>query len=74
MEAPWPVLDPAVVGFLQSIFPSTRNLQCAFETVDECCSLIQSRFPDMVDEDLRNTALHLSLGKRNMQEILNVLG
>ena len=56
MEAPWPVLDPAVVGFLQSIFPSTRNLQCVFETVDDCCSLIQSRFPDMLDEDLRNSA------------------
>ena len=56
MEAPWPVLDPAVVGFLQSIFPSTRNLQCAFDSVDDCCSLIQSRFPDMLDEDLRNSA------------------
>ena len=56
MEAPWPVLDPAVAGFLQSIFPSTRILQCAFETIEDCCSLIQSRFPDMLDEDLRDSA------------------
>ena len=59
MEAPWPVLDPAVVGYLQSIFPSTRNLQCAFDSVEDCCILIPSRFPDMLDEDLRNTAAAL---------------
>ena len=56
MEAPWPVLDPALVGFLQSTFHSARNLQCAFDNVDDCCNLIQSRFPDMIDEDLRNAA------------------
>ena len=56
MEAPWPVLDPALVGFLQSTFHSTRNLQCAFDNVADCCNLIQSRFPDMIDEDLRNAA------------------
>ena len=59
MEAPWPVLDPAVVGFLQSIFPCTRKLQCAFESVEDCCTLIQLRFPDMLDEDLRNAAATL---------------
>ena len=50
MEAPWPVLEPAVLGFLQSIFPTTRNLQAAFETVDDCCGLIASKFPEEVGD------------------------
>ena len=52
MEAPWPVLDPAVLGFLQT----TRNLQAAFESVDDCCGLIAAKFPDMIDEELGNIA------------------
>ena len=56
MEAPWPTLDPALLGFFQSIFPSTRNLQAAFDSIGDCCGLITSKFPDMIDEDVRNAA------------------
>ena len=65
MEAPWPGLEPAVLGFLQSIFPTTRNLQAAFETVDDCCELVASKFPDMIDEDLRNIAASLIAWKED---------
>ena len=65
MEAPWPRLEPAVLGFLQSIFPTTRNLQAAFETVDDCCELVASKFPDMIDEDLRNIAADLIAWKED---------
>ena len=59
MDGLWPGLDPNLLVVFQSLFSTPLSLQAAFDDEAECCILLESVFPDMVEEDVRNVAAEL---------------
>ena len=59
MDELWPNIDAAVLGSIQQLYPSPLRLQAAFDGFDDCSILIADLFPDMIEEDLRNTVAEL---------------
>ena len=55
-EESWPSVDPAVLSFLKRHFGTPLHVQAAFDSEDDCMSLLALGFPDMIEEDLRNEA------------------
>ena len=60
MDELWPNIDAVVLGSIQQLYPSPLRLQAAFDGFDDCSILIADLFPDMIEEDLRNTVAELS--------------
>ena len=56
----WPSLDPLILAVLQKNFRSPLCLQASFDSDVECESILQSVFPDMIDEEVRNLVASLS--------------
>ena len=59
MDRFWPNLDPVVLGTIQRYFRTPLLLQGAFDDHDECQSFLADMFPDMVEEELRNSVAEL---------------
>ena len=55
MPEDWPSLGPVLLAVLPRTFRTPLCLQAAFDTDAECESLLQSLFPDMIDEEVLNT-------------------
>ena len=54
---PWPMLGQDLLVSLKATFMTPRHLQAAFDSEDDCCNLITSFFPLMVEEDVRTQLL-----------------
>ena len=65
MEDSWPGLDPVVLLTFQRFFRSPLSLQAAFDDDEGCSQLVQSLFPDMVDEAVRNLTAALMVWQYN---------
>ena len=50
----WPRLDPEILAVLQKTFGTPLCLQASFDDDVECASVLQSIFPDMIDEEVRD--------------------
>ena len=59
MDGLRPGLDPNLLVVFQSLFSTPLSLQAAFDDEAECCILLESVFPDMVEADVRNVAAEL---------------
>ena len=59
MDGLWPGLDPNLLVVFQGLFSTPLSLQAAFDDEAECCILLESVFPDMVEEEVRNVAAEL---------------
>ena len=59
MDGLWPGLDPNLLIVFQGLFSTPLSLQAAFDDEAECCILLESVFPDMVEEEVRNVAAEL---------------
>jgi hypothetical protein len=59
MAEDWPQIDGVVLSTLQQWFHTPLQLQAAFDDEDGCSALLHGMFPDMVDEDVRNTSAGL---------------
>ncbi len=64
-DVPWPMLRQELLVYFQNLFKSPRQLHAAFDTEDDCCELINSAFPMMVEEDVRNAAATLMVWSGN---------
>ena len=64
-DVPWPMLRQELLVCFQNLFKNPRHLQAAFDTEDDCCGLITSTFPLMVEEDVRNAAAALMVWSSN---------
>ena len=53
------------LSLFHKIFKTLRHLQAAFDNEDDCCDLITSVFPMMVEEDVRNAAALLKVWSGN---------
>eukprot|EP00435_Cladocopium_sp_Y103_P001505 s953_g1.t1 len=65
MDDDWPGLDPSVLVSFRRLFRSPLSLQAAFDDDASCVELVQSVFPDMVDEDVRNLSAALLVWQVN---------
>eukprot|EP00435_Cladocopium_sp_Y103_P056814 s2661_g19.t1 len=59
LEGLRPNLDPVVVSAFQRLYASPLSLQAAFDTEDDCHALLLGFFPDMVEEEVRNSSAEL---------------
>ena len=64
-DVPWPMLRQELLVYFQNLFKNPRHLQAAFDSEDECCELISSAFPLMVEEEVRNAAATLLVWSGN---------
>ena len=62
---PWPMLGQDLLVSLKAAFMTPRHLQAAFDSEDDCCNLITSFFPLMIEEDVRNAAAVLMVWSGN---------
>ena len=54
MDVEWPRVEEGVLAFFQRVFKDPWRLDAAYDGDDGCQELLESEFPHMVGEDLRD--------------------
>ena len=54
MDVEWPRVEEGVLAFFQRVFKDPWRLDAAYDDDDGCQELLESEFPHMVGEDLRD--------------------
>ena len=69
-ETAWPSVPEYIASFLARNFVHARDLDAAFDSLEECEDLIVSGFPGMIAEDVRNVATTLMVWKEDNNRAL----
>ena len=59
MSDVWPSIDPVLITSLQQLFKTPLQLQAAFDSEEDCYTLLTGHFPDLIDEDVRNASAEM---------------
>ena len=49
-DTDWPEVESGLLGHFRAVFKSPLHVDAAFDTEDECDSLVLCSFPDILDE------------------------